>query len=85
MTMTLVAIYAVTMATLDLWLSAIANAVSSGAWGVLAVQRYLATKLRGGANMLTQLEDEVEVTLGIDESDRDDTPLLTRPKAKPSG
>jgi hypothetical protein len=40
MTCGLVAVFAVTMATLGLWFSAMTNAMISVAWGVLALQRY---------------------------------------------
>jgi hypothetical protein len=39
-TFILVAIFAGTMASLHLWLSALTNALISLAWGILALQRY---------------------------------------------
>ena len=39
-TFVLVAIFAVTMASMNMWLSALINAAISLAWGVLALQRY---------------------------------------------
>ena len=40
LTTTLVAIFAATMASMSLWLSALTNALISAVWGILAVQRY---------------------------------------------
>src|SRR4051794_35312814 len=44
MSFVLVAIFACTMATLGLWLSAFANALISLSWGTLALQRWQADR-----------------------------------------
>ena len=44
-TMVLVAIFAATMMTLGLWLSAFANALISLTWGVLALQRWRSDRM----------------------------------------
>ncbi|HLF80033.1 MAG TPA: hypothetical protein VJB57_21345 [Dehalococcoidia bacterium] len=63
LTTTLVAIFAATMASMSLWLSALTNAMISIAWGVLALQRYRqdrARRLRYAKNCWTyQLEVRV--------------------------
>jgi hypothetical protein len=68
MTVVLMGVFTFTMATLGLWLSALANAGIGVAWGVLAVQRYTATKRASRAGDLEQIETEVvDVALGGDE------------------
>lgn len=59
MTGALIAVFAVTMATLGLWLSAAANAGNAIAWGILAVQRYRTEKLAHNQDVIEQLEHEV--------------------------
>jgi hypothetical protein len=58
-TFVLVGIFAFTMATLGLWLSAVANAGMSLTWGVLALQRYRQTSMP----VIEQIEDEIEDVL----------------------
>jgi hypothetical protein len=56
------------MLTLGLWLSAVANAGISAAWGLLAVQRYQMTRREKHEGVLAQIEEEVlEVALGMDD------------------
>ena len=63
----IVALFAFSMATLGLWLSAVANAGIAVAWAVLAVQRYTAIRLQRRTGLFSQIEDEVEVSLGTDD------------------
>jgi hypothetical protein len=68
MSCAIVGCFAFTMWTLELWLSAIANAGISVAWGVLAFQRYTAFKRQG--SVLEQIETEViDVALAGEEYD----------------
>jgi hypothetical protein len=70
MSAAVVASFAVTMATLELWLSALANGGISLAWGVLAMQRYTVTKRERHAGILAQIETEVvDVAISREEYD----------------
>ncbi|MPZ48853.1 MAG: hypothetical protein GEU75_06000 [Dehalococcoidia bacterium] len=70
MSLAIISIFAVTMATLGLWLSASANAGVAAAWGVMAVQRYQMIKRQRNEGVLAQIEEEViDVTLGLDDDD----------------
>ena len=59
----LITIFSVTMATLDLWLSAVANAGNAAAWAVLAVQRYSAVRREKREGVVEQLEEELRETI----------------------
>jgi len=63
MTFFLVAIFAFTMSTLGLWLSAVANGGISVAWGVLALQRYHQTN----RSAVVQIEEELSDMLPHDD------------------
>jgi hypothetical protein len=67
MSTVIVATFGVTMATLGLWLSALANVLISAAWALLAYQRYAATQRERKAGVLAQIEAEVEVSLGMED------------------
>ena len=67
MSTVIVATFGVTMATLGLWLSALANVGISGAWALLAYQRYSAMQRERKAGVLAQIEAEVEVSLGVED------------------
>jgi hypothetical protein len=67
MSSVIVALFAFSMATLGLWLSAVANAGIAIAWGVLAWQRYTLNRHEQQAGLLTQIGDDVEVALGTDD------------------
>lgn len=56
MSFVLVAIFAATMVTLGLWLSAFANALISLFWGVLALQRWQADRASQAEAMETDPE-----------------------------
>jgi hypothetical protein len=58
-TVVLMGLFAFAMATLGLWLSAIANLGILGAWAILAVQRYSMVKRSKRAGVLAQIEAEV--------------------------
>jgi hypothetical protein len=67
MTSVLVFCFTLTMASLGLWLSALANAGMSVAWGILAVQRYQITRREKHEGVIAQIEEEVDVTLGLED------------------
>ena len=70
MSVGLLSLFSVTMATLGLWLSALANASVAGAWAVLAAQRYSAMKRERHAGVLAQIEAEVMDVVAVDGEDK---------------
>lgn len=78
MTTVIVGVFTVTMATLGLWLSAVANGGIAIAWSVLALQRYQTVRREKHEGILAQIEEEVDVTLGLD-----DAATAIQPEAEP--
>ena len=62
MTTFLVCIFTFTMATLDLWLAALMNGLTAGAWAILAYQRY---QMDAPSHRLEALEEIREELLDL--------------------
>ncbi len=60
MSAVLIGTFGVTMASLGLWLSAVANVANGLAWAVLAVQRYTMMKRLRAEGVIDQIEEELE-------------------------
>jgi hypothetical protein len=78
MSAVIVGVFTFTMATLGLWFSALANGGIAVAWAVLALQRYQTVRRARQEGIIAQIEDEVEVTLGLD-----DEPSAVQPETEP--
>lgn len=63
----LIWVFTFTMASLGLFLAAIANSSCAIAWGVLAYQKYRQAQRERHESALAQIEHEIEVTLGEEE------------------
>jgi hypothetical protein len=82
-TCVLIFIFTFTMATLGLYLAAVANSSCAIAWGILAYQKYTQVRQERHENAFVQIEHEIEVTLG--EDDLDVSPALKARTADAEG
>jgi hypothetical protein len=74
MSAAIVAVFAFTMTTLGLWISGLANGGIAIAWSVLAVQRYQIVRREKQEGLIAQIEEEVDVTLGLEDEATSDQP-----------
>jgi hypothetical protein len=68
MSVVIVTVFTATMASLELWLSALANAGIAVCWAIISMQRYAMNKRENQAGLLAQIEEDVmDVTLGLED------------------
>ena len=83
MSATIIFIFGVTLATLGLWLTAVANVGNSIAWTVLAVQRYSMMKQERAEPKITIVRPAAPSDGGPDDAGGPQSFIVTEPVRRP--